>query len=116
MQHRNLAGVAVALVSVAAVSAAVRSGAARQTIAATPSTRAAAIHVARDTAVDFDAIVRGIRPRGFGVVPYKLLGPAIGSRSWIVDPRGNDSDDGSAEKPLREIGRASCRERVLLGV
>jgi hypothetical protein len=107
MQRRNLAGVAVALVAVATVVAAVRSGATQRSSGATQPTQTAVIHVDGDTAVDFDAIVRGIRPRGFGVVPYKVLTPAVGSRSWIVDPKGNDSDDGTAEKPLRTIARAA---------
>jgi hypothetical protein len=108
MQRRNLAGVAVALVAVAAVVAAVRSGTRRETGAPTPSTPAPVTHFDSDTAVSFDTIVRGIRPRGFGVVPYKLLPPAVGSRSWIVDPKGNDSNDGTPDKPLRTIARAAA--------
>ena len=107
MQRRNLAGIAAALAAMIAVVAAVRSGSSRQTGTATPPNRAPVIHIDGDTAVDFDAIVRGIRPRGFGVVPYKLRAPAIGSRSWIVDPRGNDSDFGTQDKPLRTIARAA---------
>ena len=108
MQRRNLAGVAVALVAVAAVVAAVRSGTRRETGAPTPSTPAPVTHLDSDTAVSFDTIVRGIRLRGFGVVPYKLLPPAVGSRSWIVDPKGNDSNDGTPDKPLRTIARAAA--------
>ena len=107
MQRRNFAGMAVPLVAVAAAVAAARSGTTRQAPAAAPPTHAAAIHADSDTAVDFDVIVRGIRPRGFGVVPYKLLAPAIGSRTWTVEPNGSDSNDGTAEKPLRTIARAA---------
>ena len=98
----------MALVAVAAVVAAFRLGTTRQTSAATPATHAAVIHFDSDTAVDFDKVVRGIRPRGFGVVPYRLFAPAVGSRSWIVDPRGNDSNDGTPDKPLRTIARAAA--------
>lgn len=108
MQLRNLARVAIAIVAAAAAVAAVRSGTTRVTTAATAAPTPGAIPVDGDTAVDFDQIIRGIRPRGFGVVPYKLLAPAVGSRSWIVDPRGSDSNDGTQDKPLRTITRAAA--------
>ena len=58
-------------------------------------------------AVDFAAIVRGIRPRGYGATPYALLSPASGSRVWYVSPSGNDAATGDASSPLKTVNRAA---------
>jgi hypothetical protein len=57
---------------------------------------------------DFAAVVRGIRPRGFGATPYTLVEPAAGGRGWHVAPSGDDNGPGTAARPLRSIARAAA--------
>lgn len=57
--------------------------------------------------VDFAAIERGIRPRGFGATPYTLRAPATGGRVWYVSPGGNDASAGTDAAPLKTINRAA---------
>lgn len=61
---------------------------------------------------DFAAVIRGVRPRGFGAVPYKLLAPTPGGREWYVSPTGNDSAPGTRAAPLRAIDRAAQLARA----
>ncbi len=55
---------------------------------------------------DFAAIMRGIRPRGFGVVPYRLVVPTTG-RAYAVAPTGHDGNPGTAAAPFRTINKAA---------
>jgi hypothetical protein len=54
----------------------------------------------------FDAVVRGIRPRGFGATPYALRSPAPDGRVWHVATTGDDQAAGDDAAPLRTINRA----------
>ena len=56
---------------------------------------------------DFGAVVRGVRPRGFGATAYVLAQPATGARTYRVSPTGSDAGDGSAAAPFRTIARAA---------
>jgi hypothetical protein len=57
--------------------------------------------------VDFAAIERGIRPRGYGATPYTLREPATGGRLWSVSPGGSDAAAGTEAAPLKTIHRAA---------
>lgn len=57
---------------------------------------------------NFAAIMRGIRPRGFGAVPYALRAPSSGGRVWYVSPSGQDAAPGTSAQPLRTINRAAA--------
>ncbi|HET9010216.1 MAG TPA: right-handed parallel beta-helix repeat-containing protein [Gemmatimonadaceae bacterium] len=57
--------------------------------------------------VDFAAIKRGIRPRGFGATPYTHRAPASGARVWYVAPGGSDAAAGTDAAPLKTINRAA---------
>lgn len=104
--RRHSVKIAAAIVGGLAASAALCGEASGDRGSATPAS-AERPRAAGDTAVDFSRIVRGIRPRGFGVVPYALRRPTAGSREWFVGPSGDDSADGTRALPLRTIGRAA---------
>jgi len=55
----------------------------------------------------FWQIMRGVRPRGFGVTPYATSAPASGGRVWHVAITGHDGAAGTAGAPLRTINRAA---------
>jgi hypothetical protein len=57
--------------------------------------------------VDFAAIMRGIRPRGFAATPYALAEPAPGGRVWHVSLSGSDAAAGTRAQPLRTIAHAA---------
>ena len=62
---------------------------------------------------DPDQTVRAIRVMRWGLVPHWAKDPALGSR--LINARA----ESAASKPSfrdAEIGRASCRERVLVAV
>lgn len=57
--------------------------------------------------VDFDAVIRGIRPRGFGMGTYSLLQPAPGANMYYVSPLGNDLNAGTETAPFKTINKAA---------
>ena len=63
--------------------------------------------VEEDTPHGFAAVVRGIRPRGFGQGTYSLRAPASGGRTYHVAPSGNDRDAGTLQAPFRTINKAA---------
>lgn len=59
------------------------------------------------TPQDFAAVIRGVRARGYAAVPYRVLSPASGSRSYHVAVTGSDNNAGTIGAPFRTINRAA---------
>ena len=55
----------------------------------------------------FGQIMAGIRPRGFGAIPYTLLTPAAGRIAYYVSTTGNDTNSGTIGAPFRTINKAA---------
>lgn len=62
---------------------------------------------AQVTVIEFGAVVRGIRPRGYAAVPYVLLSPPSGSTAYYVSPSGNDGNAGTSASPFLTINHAA---------
>src|SRR5690606_23798484 len=58
-------------------------------------------------ATGFDAVVKGIRPRGFGQGTYTLRRPSSGGTEYFVSPSGSDGNPGTSSKPFRTINHAA---------
>jgi parallel beta-helix repeat protein len=56
---------------------------------------------------DFAAVIRGIRPRGYGQGAYSLLKPGAGATTYYVSPTGNDANPGTSAAPFRTINHAA---------
>ena len=56
---------------------------------------------------DFDAVMRGVRPRGFAAVAYTLVQPATGSTAYYVATNGTDTGQGTSNQPFRTINKAA---------
>lgn len=73
--------------------------------------RETAVHVGVDrstqSATDFGAVVRGVRPRGFGTGAYTLVQPPTGSVAYYVATTGNDANPGTSSLPFRTINKAA---------
>lgn len=65
---------------------------------------AATIHVS--DAPDYDAVIRGVRPRGFGQGVYLLAAPEPGATMYWVAPGGSDDAPGTIVAPFRTISHA----------
>jgi parallel beta-helix repeat protein len=67
----------------------------------------AAAQPAPPASPDFAAVVRGVRPRGFGQGTYTLVQPASGRTVHWVSTSGNDNNAGTSAQPFRTINRAA---------
>jgi parallel beta-helix repeat protein len=85
--------------------ASVPGGDAPPTVAVPPADAAAAN--AANPAPDFAAVVRGIRPRGYGHGTYALRQPAAGRTMYWVATDGNDGNAGTRAAPFRTINHAA---------
>lgn len=56
---------------------------------------------------DFGAVMRGVRPRGFGATTYSLSQPTAGRIAYYVSVSGNDANPGTSSAPFRTINRAA---------
>ena len=63
--------------------------------------------VEADAATDFGAVMRGIRPRGFGQGTYTLLAPTGGGGTLYVATSGSDSNPGTSSAPFLTINKAA---------
>jgi parallel beta-helix repeat protein len=59
------------------------------------------------TGPDFGAIIRGVRPRGYGVVLYAPTPAASGGITHVVSTAGNDNNPGTFSQPFRTINKAA---------
>ena len=59
------------------------------------------------TTTGFDAVVAGIRPRGFNQGTYTRVQPATGGVAYYVSTTGSDSNPGTSIAPFRTINRAA---------
>jgi uncharacterized protein YjdB len=97
----------IATVSASGLASGVAAGSATITATSEGKSGTASLTVSPPSSgVDFGAIVRGIRPRGYGVSPYSLFAPA-GGRIYYVATTGNDAAAGTTDAPLRTINRAA---------
>ena len=55
----------------------------------------------------FAAVIAGIRPRGYGAVPYVLKTPTTGRVNYFVAPTGLDTNNGSSTAPWKTINKAA---------
>ena len=55
----------------------------------------------------FGQIMAGIRPRGFGAIPYTLRMPAAGRIAYYVSTTGSDTNLGTSTAPFRTINKAA---------
>jgi parallel beta-helix repeat protein len=62
---------------------------------------------ATTTTTDFGAVVQGIRPRGFGAIPYVMSLPTLGRAMYYVATTGSDSNVGTYLAPFRTINKAA---------
>jgi parallel beta-helix repeat protein len=101
----------VATVSESGLVTAVAAGAAVISATAEGQSGSASIEVppaqVAASSTDFGAVVRGVRPRGFGQGTYTLLQPASGSTMYWVATSGSDSNPGTSNQPFRTINRAA---------
>jgi hypothetical protein len=98
----------IATVSSSGVVTGVATGSATITATSEGKSGTAAITVyVSQGGVDFGAIVRGIRPRGYGATSYSLIAPQGTGRVWYVATTGNDAAAGTTDAPLRTINRAA---------
>jgi hypothetical protein len=64
------------------------------------------------SALDFNVVIRGVRPRGFGQGGYTLAQPAAGGVMYWVSTTGNDTNAGTSSAPFRTINRAARLARA----
>lgn len=55
----------------------------------------------------YAAVVRGIRPRGFGQGIYEVRAAAPGAREYHVGTHGDDRNAGTAQSPFRTVNQAA---------
>jgi hypothetical protein len=60
-----------------------------------------------DNAPDVAAVVKGIRPRGFGSAAYVPLQPSPGRTMYLVAQAGSDTNTGTPDAPFRTINKAA---------
>ncbi len=63
--------------------------------------------VVADSTIDFRAVMRGIRPRGFGQGTYILLAPTGRGGIFYVAMNGSDSNPGTSSAPFLTINKAA---------